>query len=414
MTSGRVGALVVLGTIAGFVGGVWMAATGAFDRLIVMSGPIALPAAPPPPPPRAIPKPGPPKIPAVAAPPRRIFSGGNSFGLKVGRLDLMPSPGCFWEIEPRAFQLDRTWHETTPEHTLVVYASARPKKDAIQFLVTQTARKGSVTVPLRVVLFEEDGTRRASLPTWPAGGSTGSDGQLEVALFGVNGMFGDDPAKIAYFGIERVAPDSAERSVVAAQAEASARKMAILPPARLGQPYPFDLPTADGKRARAQDHRGQAVIVVVEGESSWTAHTYMNVRRAIESNGPGEVAAVGVSFDSTLADTEQVLKKIGLQIPLVLVPNDAATRRIWVEGGQIDRLPTCYLIDRDGVLRFVTGNGFDLADRVSDLYGRPRQFPPDRKFIGPPRILPRPTTPPTVIRPGGPPARPAMPTAPGR
>ena len=159
-----------------------------------------------------------------------------------------------------------------------------------------------------------------------------------------------EPSKAAYFAIERVVPDAAKLLVEAAQEEAEDKGVAILPEPRLGQPYPFDLVDVDGKPVRSADFKGKAVVVTIWGPGGFGNLGLMFAKKLRESYKADEVAFVSVSFDGSVEEAKQSFAKQGPDGPLVVLPNDPTTRRLWVDGSRIDQIPKFFLVDREGVL----------------------------------------------------------------
>jgi hypothetical protein len=374
MNWGRMAAITTVALGLGFVGGAWFIGSGVAFQFIpvpnvapVSAGPNARPS--PPRPARPIPL-----VKAVSVPtPANFSSGSGGLGPRADRIDLMPAPGCTWAVEPRPFRLGGLWHLTDPERALGGYSAVDPDGAGLRYLLIQSTRQGGAAVELRPVFFDAEGNRHVPLPM--GGGTSRSPGGVfDSREFVLSTVHHPTPAKVAYFGIEWVAPDSARLLVDSAQREAKEKGLSILPPLRFGQPYPFDLPTADGKRVRSDDLRGKPVLLVVVGPGASTTLGLMYVKKVREANPKDELAVVGVSFDGSIGDARDAFAWSGSNDPLVVVPNDPTSRRIWTDGAQLAHLPMFILLDREGVLR-LTPRSFDLQDHVDILFGRAKRRP---------------------------------------
>jgi hypothetical protein len=332
---------------------------------------------------------------AVAVPRPANFSGGSA-GLvpRADRADLLPTPGCYWVIEPRPFQLGKAWSWHDPERAIGGYSAVDPSTGALRYLLIQSTGQGGLAMDLRPVFFDAGANRQVPLPAgFNSSGSPG--GVFAMNQFHLNPVQQLTPEKVAYFGIERVTPDALRLLVEAAQREAKEKGMAILPPLRFGAPYPFDLPTVDGKRLRSDDLRGKAVLVVVSGPGGISSLGLFSVKKVREASKQDELAIVGISFDGSVEDAREAFARSGADGPFVVVPNDPTTRRIWSEGAQITQLPMFLLIDREGILRFNCQHPFELQDRVDILFGRAKR-PPILKPARPVKPAPKATTAPTA------------------
>ncbi len=371
MTTERVAGIATVALGVGFVGGVWFIASGVGFRLIPT--PTVAPAGAAPGRQRPAARSAP-LVTAVAVPEPANFTGGSGgLGPRADRADLLPAPGCDWAIEPRPFRLGGQWHSTTLDRALGGYPAIDPANGGLRYLLIQSTRQGESAINLRPVFFDAEANRQ--VPRRAGGGSSrGSGGEFSMSEFHLDPDRQFTPAKVAYFGIERVASDAARLLVEAAQREAKEKGMAILPPPRLGAPYPFDLPTVDGRRLRSGDLRGKVVLVAVWGPDGMSRIGLMTVKKVREDNKGDDLAIVGISFDGSAEDARGAFAKTCSDGPLVVIPNQATARRIWSDGAQIDHLPMFFLVDREGVLRF-NCRAFDLQGCIDTLFGRPKRSP---------------------------------------
>lgn len=407
VTKGRVVAIAIVALGLGFLGGVWVVASGALFRLIpppeVEPQGLAANARPPGAP--AVPKR--PIVKAVDVPKTKNFGVGSA-GLEpvADRTDLMPAPGCSWVVEPRPFRLGASWHQTDAERALGGDSSIEPMTGALRYLLVQSTRQGSA-LELRPVFFDAQANRHIPGPG-RGGMSRNNEDLFTMTTFYVDPVHEFALDKIAYFGIERVVSDADRLLAEAAQKEAKDKGIEIPPLPAIGKPFPFDLPTPDGQRMRAADYRGKAVLLVVWGPGAYEIGTMAHVKNVREKNKADELAIVGVSFDGSAEDARQTFTKSGADGPFVLVPNDTVSRRLWREGVQFTNVPRLYLIDREGVLRF-TCSTFDVQDHIDILFGRAKRFHPRPARGGtpaktapgvPPAGIPKVPMPSAVLKPG--------------
>ncbi len=365
MTRFKAAVVACLALAAGFVGGIWFIASG-FGFQLLPTPPLASAPAPAP---KPIPKvPFRPRAKAEAVPETAKFSYGSG-GLRPlpDRADLLPAPGCTWEIEPRRLEPNTAWHFTNPERALGGFAAV-DLSDNLRYLLVQSTRAGTSALNLRPVFFDEEAHRY--VPRYPQkGASHGADGVFVMTQFT---LFHDEEfsaSKMAYFGIEYVVPNAENLLIQAAQTEAREKGMAILPGPRLGLPYEFDLPTVDGKTVRSADLHGKVVVVVVFGPNTAGRIALLRARMARQSTKGDDLAIVGVSFEGSADDARDSFKTSGAEAPLVLVPNNREARRIWTEGAAITRLPAIFILDRAGTLRYVAAAA-TIQDQVDILLGR--------------------------------------------
>lgn len=371
-------AVLVAGVMAlvGFVGGVWFVSTGLAFRWVrtpavgpvAGTGPVTYEVRPsviPATPARA----RAPQVEAVDVPPWWNISGGGSVpGRLAERADLMPSPGCSWEIPPRELRLEGDWHRSNVERILIGVPSLDPRSKRLRYHLTQLTRTKATPLELRAVLFDAAGNRFVARVS-PEGYSSGLGEALHFSRHDWDDLPPlDDPGR-AFFGVERVVPEAARLAATAARAEAQAKGVELMPSPRLGEPFSFDLATVDGRRVRSADLKGRAILIVFHGPFPRQPFPLTQVRKEIPE---ADLAVVGVSFDGDAATATRDWKQIGEPAPLVLVPNDVAARRLWREGVELPYLPAYWIVDRDGILRFQE-QWFDLPDRLATVTGHPTQ-----------------------------------------
>jgi hypothetical protein len=302
--------------------------------------------------------------------PKSSVFGSGGLEPRVERLDLLPTPGCQWEIEPRPFRSKATWHAANLERAFGGDSTIDPVNGGLRLLLVQATVEGVGPIKVRPVFFDEN-ANRVMFESRHLCGSSNPRGTFTIEEFLVDPRLAPRPSEIRYFGLERVVPESARLASQAAQTEAKARGLHILPPPRLGETYGFDLPTADGKSTRTDDFRGKFLVVAVWGPRHSSTASLFFLKSALKAAKPDEVAVVGVSFDGSIDDARETFAGLDRDDPLVVIPNEAITRRIWSEGAEIAQVPTFFLLDRDGKLRFVC-NTLKLRDSLALLIGRPK------------------------------------------
>ena len=366
ISSGRMAAIAIVALGVGFVGGAWFISSGYGYSLLPVP---KLPPPPPASPARAKAFRKAPSVAAVGLPGPAHFSGGSG-GLmpKADRTDLLPSPGCEWEIEPRPFRPGHNWHKTDPDRALGGYSTTDPATGGLRYLLIQSTRNRAAEIHLRPVFFDEAANRMVP-DRRPLGSSKGPEAVFAMEEFVFEPFRKVDASKVAYFGLERVVPEAARMLAEATQQEAKEKGVAILPEPRLGQPYPFDLADVDGKPIRAADFKGKAVVVTIWGPGGFGNIGLIYAKKLRESYKADEVAFVGISFDGSAEEAKQSFAKMGPDGPLVVIPNDPTTRRLWIDGSRVDQIPKFFLVDREGVLRFLC-HAYELKDSVDILFGR--------------------------------------------
>ena len=366
-SSGRVIAIAAVATCSGFVGGAWFVSSGSAFALFPVP---PLPLSTPPAPKVAPPKPAGP--PAVGVPRRSHFSGGSAGLMQAAtRDDLLPSPGCSWEVEPRPFKPRGQWQKTDPDRAIGGSWWIDTARGSLHYLLVQSTRDGA-EIPLRPVYFDEEANRVVPSP----GGRNSSGGPGGVFImteFSYAPPQEGDISKVAYFAIERVVPDAARLLAEDAQKRAKEKGIAILPVPQLGRPYPFDLVDVDAKTIRQGDFKGKAVVISIAAPGPFGDLGLLAAKRLRESFKPDEVDFVTVSFEGSAGEAKAKFANMGLGGHLVFIPNDLATRRLWVEGAGLDQYPKFFIVDREGVLRFIC-SALDVEDRVAVLFGRAKRL----------------------------------------
>ncbi len=263
--------------------------------------------------------------------------------------DLKPAPGCTWEIKPNPLSPgDSSWGQAGKEGPIAYDMNFGAATGSIRIVVVRAQRRGQPEREVRPVLFDLRGGRHELKSV----GSIfmGGDVDFGMASFEINQSL--LPASPAFVGIERLTPEFHRLAGIRARVVAKADGLAILPPPRVGEPFDFDLPIADGRRVRSADLRGK--VVVIDGWATWCSPCMdkMPKLKAFRDAHREGLEVVGVCFSEQDASRREI-ERLGIDWPQVFVPMDEKTRRLWFEGSEIPGLPHILLIDRAGVLRAV-------------------------------------------------------------
>jgi cytochrome c biogenesis protein CcmG, thiol:disulfide interchange protein DsbE len=148
-------------------------------------------------------------------------------------------------------------------------------------------------------------------------------------------------------------------SIIAAVALATTASAACASRLKVGQPAPnFELVLVDGKRLHLSDLRGQ--VVVLNYWATWCAPCRQELplldtyyRAASRRGWPLKIFAVA---------TEDSLSKAQLAPLFKVLTIPSADKIKGGPFGDVDAVPTNYVIDRYGVLRYAKAGSFDLDD----------------------------------------------------
>jgi thiol-disulfide isomerase/thioredoxin len=139
-----------------------------------------------------------------------------------------------------------------------------------------------------------------------------------------------------------------------------ASESAVSPAGEIGSTLPdFALKDLQGHEISSADLRGK--VVLIDFWATWCGPCKKEMpgyQKLLDRYGSRGFAVVGFKFD-TMADTEdpvQFAKKIGVDYPLAVAPDELKQRFGGIEG-----LPTTMLYDRKGILRKKV-IGFEYTD----------------------------------------------------
>lgn len=124
----------------------------------------------------------------------------------------------------------------------------------------------------------------------------------------------------------------------------------------------FDLPALQGGRVSLRQHQGK--VVLIDFWASWCEpckRELPELEKLGRELGPRGLVILAVNIDEQRANAERMARQLGLTLPVALDP-DGKVAGTW----DPPKMPTSYLVDRKGVVRFVHA-GFDGPPDVARL-----------------------------------------------
>ncbi len=121
-------------------------------------------------------------------------------------------------------------------------------------------------------------------------------------------------------------------------------------PGDVGQPAPgFSLETADGGQIRLDDLRGKVVLLNFWATWCVPCRTEMpEIERAYQTYQPRGFEVLAIDVQEGPAEVQAFMSELELSFP-ALLDRDAAVSRLYLARA----LPSSFLIDREGVVRYV-------------------------------------------------------------
>lgn len=128
----------------------------------------------------------------------------------------------------------------------------------------------------------------------------------------------------------------------------------------------FELRTIDGELFHLQDYRGRKAIYLVFW-NTWCSYCIKKTPRyksLQEKFGDRiEVIAVNTTWSDSLEDVEQFQQRFEVNYPIAIDDGEVLTKRYGVAG-----VPTEFIIDIDGVIRYRDGIPQYLAAHIPDWF----------------------------------------------
>ncbi len=268
--------------------------------------------------------------------------------------------GCYWAVSPH----ERGGLPTSMASGSLNIIVGAPDDGAMRVSVASMARliDGEPDAEYRPVAFDADKKRYAFNLTEGGGWSTSAS--FRDVVLG-HGEFRLDPAvlpaqRVKALGIEVVTPEGKRAARAAASKtamqEARDSRIDVLPWPEVGKPYPFALKDTAGRAVRSADLKGK--VVLIDCWAGWCSPcmTRMPGLKALyQRRHDAGLEVIGVNFDRHPAQTDELVKRLGLPWPEVYVPADDRTYTLWQDASGIHDLPRLLLIDRQGILRWDGG-----------------------------------------------------------
>lgn len=274
--------------------------------------------------------------------------------------------GCEWALYP--INVGNISSMMTSTRGGFVLSIEHGPDQSVRVTLAHPGRRAGTPAPEYSVVAFDAARRRYPLTALGFGEGGNPSGGSTVALR----QFWLDPKvlpveKVTRVGVEVITPESRAIRSQAAQANARAAGIEVLPPPAVGKPFDFALTTIDGRNMRSADLRGK--VILIDCWATWCSPCMQKMpelKKLYSERHADGLEVIGVNFDLKPDAARQAIQSLGLSWPQVAVPGDDATRELWNDAAEIDGLPRIYLIDGRGVLRSAPSPD-DLAKRVGEL-----------------------------------------------
>ncbi|QJW96595.1 sigma-70 family RNA polymerase sigma factor [Frigoriglobus tundricola] len=270
------------------------------------------------------------------------------------------APGCFWMLPPARLTSFST-------NGFVLLYEKDADGAAILTLAAAAATDPQSRAPeYRPVLF--DAKQQRFVPVVVTGGSSsGRRDGATVVLY----RWRMDPKvlpadKVARVGVEQLTAEAHRAAARDAEERARKRGVEVFPYPEVGKAYVFAVKTSDGKTVASKDLKGK--VVVIDWWASWCGpcvRLLPEVKNLYEKRRGEGLEVVGVNLDRDPETATKASRRLGVEWPQVLVPDDEAGRELWLTAVGTESIPLVLVLDRKGVLRAI--NPQDLKATVGKL-----------------------------------------------
>jgi thiol-disulfide isomerase/thioredoxin len=179
-------------------------------------------------------------------------------------------------------------------------------------------------------------------------------------------------SEVRHVGLEAVMREGLRRISEAAVRQAREKGIEVLPLPQVGRPYEFALTTTDDRVVDSR--RLQGKVLLIDCWASWCGPCIRDMPelKAVYRKWHGKgLEVLGVSLDDNLNAARAVVESHEIPWPLVVVPSDEETRKLWAEASRITEVPRILLIDQRGVLRADSTRPEKLDEEIAALLEHP-------------------------------------------
>jgi thiol-disulfide isomerase/thioredoxin len=177
--------------------------------------------------------------------------------------------------------------------------------------------------------------------------------------------------KVAKLGVEaQVTEHDRQAAQAAKEAAARAKQQGIEAPPypQVGKEFDFTLTTMDGKKIRAGDYRGKAVLIF--SWATWCPDSMMLLPEINDLHKQWHEAGlevIGINFDKDAKEVTKECKSLGASWPQVMAPTDEKTRSLWQQIMGTDTMLACRVL-------FVGPDGILQTNTLGDFVGAHEQM----------------------------------------